>query len=196
MNSLLVGLSVSLFAAIIGFVAAWYWFGRNVRQRQAEQLVTDAKNEASRLADTREIAAAQRAKELQEFVVRFADLEAKFAILSQAVVPISAAFQAILIKELTHFHTPEMDALMPKLGPPSTLSATEETRLATLLVERQQDMGDLITESERDAAKMLLLVAKRASVETVYMTGKPVIFKLVTVTPLAEDREGHPLVNP
>ena len=86
-------------------------------------------------------------------------------------VPISTAFQAILIKELTHFHTPEMDALMAKIGPPNTLTVVEQERLAVLLNERMKDMGPLISDSERDAARILPAIMKRAKIEQNVITG-------------------------
>ena len=96
---------------------------------------------------------------------RLADLEGKLALVNAAVIPISTAFQAILIKELTHFHTPEMDALLVKVGPPNTLTGDEETRLAVLLAERTKDMGPKISDSERDAASILPAVMRRARKE-------------------------------
>ena len=108
------------------------------------------------------------AKMLAEANVKLVDrvgaLEIKLSGLNQAVVPISAAFQAILIKELTHFHTPEMDGLMTKLTP-FTLTDDESERLAELLVERQRNMNDQISDSERDAAQMLPMVIKRVQAD-------------------------------
>ena len=47
---------------------------------------------------------------------RIVELERQVALVGQAIVPISAAFQAILIKELTHIHTPVLDRLLEKVG--------------------------------------------------------------------------------
>lgn len=115
---------------------------------------------------TRE-AAVQKARALAEenkhLTSRVTEVESKLALVNQAVVPISTAFQAILIKELTHFHTPEMDALMVKLGPPNTLTAEEEERLAEMLKERSE--GPDIPDSERNAAAILPTIIKRAKEE-------------------------------
>ena len=92
-------------------------------------------------------------------------LEKQLALVGQAVVPISTAFQAILVKELTHFHTPELDALLAKIGPPSALTPDEFLALATGLEARSHDMNVLISDSERDAALMLPFVMKRAQHE-------------------------------
>lgn len=96
---------------------------------------------------------------------RVFELEKQQALLSQAVVPISLAFQTILVKNLTHFHTPEMDALLAKLGPPFVLTEPEEARLIKLLEERRVDMNGRIDDGERDAAQMLPMVMKRVRSE-------------------------------
>jgi len=96
---------------------------------------------------------------------RITALEQEIAKMNLAVQPLSAAFQAVLIKQLTHIHTPELDALLVKLGPPVTLTAEEEVRLSTLLKERTTDMHDEIDDSEREAAEMLPLVIKRVKAE-------------------------------
>lgn len=91
-------------------------------------------------------------------------LELQIAVLSQQVSPLWTAAQAILVKQLTHYHTPELDALMLKIHP-FTLTATEEARLYILLEARTRDVGSLIDSSERDAATMLPLVMARVRAE-------------------------------
>jgi len=113
---------------------------------------------------------------------RLVELEKQLALVSAAVVPISTAFQAILIKELTHFHTPELDALMRKIGPPSTLTEDEERRMAVLLEAREIDMADEISSSERDAARMLPMVIRRAKAEA---TSSEETVALVVSIPIA-----------
>jgi uncharacterized protein YfkK (UPF0435 family) len=113
---------------------------------------------------------------------KIAELETKLAIVNQAVVPLNAAMQAMLIKELTHYHTPEMDELMRALGPPSTITEDERTRLTVLLEERSRDMGPLISDSERDAATILPIVIKRAQADAELLTGAAAMkLQLVTV---------------
>ncbi len=104
--------------------------------------------------------------EKKALLARVVELERLNSLVTQAVVPISAAFQAILIKELTHFHTPIMDALMVKLGPPNTLTTAEEVELVAALKQREQDMDGLIDDAERDAARMLPMVMKRVKAES------------------------------
>jgi hypothetical protein len=129
------------------------------------------------LEDAKDIAAEHKA-----LIARVAELEAKLTLVNQTVVPINMAMQALLIKELTHYHTPEMDRLMEKLGPPATLTESDELRLALLLEERTRDMGPLITPGERDAAAILPIIVKRARAEAETLTGAEQLrLKLVTV---------------
>jgi hypothetical protein len=136
-------IALLLIGAVVTFLASWFWFAKTgrrangVERRQAEQKLKD----------------------------RVTELESKIALVQQAVVPISTAFQAILIKELTHLHAPELDALMLKLGPPFTLTLEEQERLTVLLTERARDMGDSIPQSEREAAMMLPFIIKRVRAE-------------------------------
>ena len=146
--------------AVFTFFGTWFWTHRKDKADKADKLA-----EANLL-----------------LLSRVSELEGKLALINQAVIPISTAFQAILIKELTHYHTPEMDALMRKVGPPSTLTEAEEERLAQLLLERTTDMGDAISDSERDAAMILPAVMRRARIEASVLTGtKDMGLKLVTV---------------
>lgn len=136
-----VGLVV--FAASLTFMASAFWNRRNRRELE-DKIKKDAEAAVG---------------------ARLTELENKLAILNQAVVPISAAFQAILIKELTHFHTPELDGYLSKVGPPSRLTLVEEERMLLLLDERAKELNGDIPESERDAAVMLPMVMKRAKLE-------------------------------
>jgi hypothetical protein len=141
---------IVLLTAGLGFMAARYWFVKN----QAVALVKAAEDEARRIKDGHD-----------KLVQRVYELEREHAVVKSAVVPITTAFQALLIKELTHFHTPVMDALMVKIGPPNTLTSEEETQLAELLEQRAKDMADEIPDSEREAAHILPIIMRRAKVE-------------------------------
>ena len=146
--------------AVFTFFGTWFWTHRKDKADKADKLA-----EANLL-----------------LLGRVSELEGKLALINQAVIPISTAFQAILIKELTHYHTPEMDALMRKVGPPSILTDVEEERLGQLLLERTTDMEDAISDSERDAAMILPAVMRRARIEASVLTGtKDMGLKLVTV---------------
>jgi hypothetical protein len=113
---------------------------------------------------------------------RVAEIELKLALVNQQMVPIATAMTAMFVKELTHFHTPELDALMVKVGPPNTLTAAEVDRMSVLLEERARDMGPLITASERDAAIMLLPMIRRSQAELKVLKGaEDVKLALMTV---------------
>ena len=90
-------------------------------------------------------------------------LKGQMLILGQAVQPLTAAMAAVLVKSLTHFHHPEVDALLAKVGPPSTLTRAEETALAKAMEARMQD-GD-ITLLERNSARLILLFVERSRLE-------------------------------
>jgi hypothetical protein len=116
--------------------------------------------------------------------VRISDLERRAALMDIQAVPISAAFQALLVQELTHFHEPEMDALMAKLGPPFSLNEEEAGRLDDLLVKREQELLPIpeVSQRERDAALMLRLLMRRiaADVNKTGVNADPLIRVLIT----------------
>lgn len=140
--------------SFLTFAATWFWRQRNKSDAEAARL-REMVEQAKKVADY----------ERRETDRRVAELEQQLSAVKQSVVPISAAFQAILIKELTHYHTPRMDELMERIGPPSTLSPAEEQELFTLLVQRTQDLNGRISDSEREAAEILPAVMRRAKVE-------------------------------
>lgn len=128
------------------FLAAWYWHLKNAAVAE--------KNAA--------IAEALRLKaEHDRLVARVTEIESSNAVLKAAVVPITSAFQALLVKQLTHFHTPLMDSYLEKIG---HLTEKEEGELARLLEERVRDAKDEIPDSESRAARILpdvMVLAKR-----------------------------------
>lgn len=104
-------------------------------------------------------------KEHAALVKRVGDLEMQLASVSSQVVPISAAFQAMIVRDLTHAHTPELDELMSKIGPPSLLDDAQQARMLALLDERMNNLGALVPESEREKARILPFVMKMAQDE-------------------------------
>jgi len=98
---------------------------------------------------------------------RMREMELRIAVMGQQVLPFWTAAQAILTKQLSHYHTPRGDVLLGKLGPPFMLSAEEERELYVLLDERTRDMGTEIDTSEREAAAMLPLIISRVRQELV-----------------------------
>lgn len=120
--------------------------------------------------------------EKKALLARVTELERLNALVTQAVVPISAAFQAILVKKLTHFHTPVMDKLLEKLGPPITLTDDEEKELIEALKQREIDVNGLIDDAERDCARMLPIVMRMVKAETEIPDADKKI-QVVTVAP-------------
>jgi hypothetical protein len=127
--------------------------------------------------------------------LRIVEIEKQIALISASVVPISTAFEAVLIKQLTHLHTPRLDDLMTRIGPPSSLLPAEVDEMADLLRERAIDMGDRICDSERDAAVMLPLVMKRARIEAddpIVIVADGALLQLVSTPNLDNDKDaGH-----
>jgi len=159
-RTLLTAAGLLVFGAILTFLSTWFWWQRKIVAEKADKL----------------------AEENVKVLARLAELESKLALVNQAVVPISNAFQAILIKELTHYHTPELDALLQKIGPPNTLTPEEVERMTKLLEERTGDMGPEITEQEREAAHILPFIVRRAQTEADTLNSADVLkLKLVTV---------------
>ena len=134
---------IAVLLAALGFLGAAYW-----RVSSAREKTTEA--EAARKVSVAE---------------RLQELEAQMRLLGLAVQPITAAMSAVLVKQLTHYHKPELDALLVKVGPPNMLSRDEEMRLAALLDERTRDMAAEITDSERNAAQLLPLIIERSRLE-------------------------------
>ena len=108
---------------------------------------------------------------------RIAVLEKQLALMEQVVTPISVAFQQMLIKQLTHPHTPELDELLSRIKQPG-LNLDEMEQLACLLAERVDDSD--FDESERDAARMLPMVMRRVKHELLSPHRKAVLV-LVTI---------------
>ena len=133
--------------SLFTFFTSWYWRRKNIKDNAVEK----ARDKAER--------------ELIELKIRSDAQDKQIALLSQSVLPLNAAYQAMLVKELTHLHTPVPDELLKKLGPPYAMSSDDERALILELETRANEEGSLITETERDAAKMLPMVIRRAKVE-------------------------------
>ena len=135
-----------LLTAVLTFVMAAFWNQRSKKD-------AEARAKATALAEAE---AHMRG--------RISDLEKQLIALTSVVTPLSAAMQAVFIKELTHFHTPELDDLLTKVQD-GTLEDAEESRLLTLLEERSRDLDGRIPDSERDVATMFPMMMKRVKAE-------------------------------
>ena len=186
-RALLNSIGVVAIGSILSFIAAWFWFTKAARVKKKEQEKQAILDEAKKIASERTAEAARLAAQHQTLIDRVFDLEKQLVAVHQVVQPISTAFQAILIKELTHYHTPVMDELLEKIGPPNRLTPEEEEKLFVLLKERTADLDGRIDEAERDAAVMLPMVMKRAKTEAHELKNAPVDLKIVAVKPAGEE---------
>lgn len=93
------------------------------------------------------------------------ELQRQMAVLQAESIPVQAAFQAMLIAKLTHLHTPRVDELLKKLGPPVMISDEEMAELRAALEERIVAVDARIDKEERIAAKILLDVAMLNRIE-------------------------------
>lgn len=107
----------------------------------------------------------EREKEHAKMKEQIDELDTQLRVLKESVTPISMAFQQILIKELTHFHELRTDELLAKIGPPYMLNDDEEKELLAALEKRIAEAGNLMTDSEIDAARMLPMIIKRVKAE-------------------------------
>lgn len=115
-------------------------------------------------------------------VTEVLDLRAHTVRLGESV-PLNVALQSILRQELTHFHTPTIDRLLAKLGPPFLLTASEEHALLAAMKQREQDMGDQMSDSEREAAQLLPLIMRRIKRDQATPTPNTVVaFQVVSMT--------------
>ena len=159
----------------------WFWKGRAAtieRLEREKKAVTDMADKLAR-----------EHKELEEKVTALTN---QLGLVSQVVTPINQAMQALLIRELTHYHTPELDALLAKLPPEGNLTDAEWLRLAALLKEREQELNGSIPESEREAALILPYIIKRVKAEAADIanaaTEAPQL-KIVAVPPETSDAD-------
>lgn len=162
-----------LLSALISFCSVAYWTRLARRDKANERSLDETRQRVEQARDER-----------QDILARLVKIETSLAIIDQKVMPISTALQTILVKELTHFHTPRMDSLLSRIGPPSQLTNEEEKELTVALLERTKDMGHLISDSERDAAFILPAIMRRAKVECALLDSiiaKAYVLKYVAV---------------
>ena len=117
---------------------------------------------------------------------RLVQLESEMAVLKAQAVPINAAFLAMSIAKLTHLHTPRLDELMKKVGPPSVLTPAEESELAEGLAARMKDMSSEIDDEERIRAEILPSLIKLEKIEALKNTESPTLETMLISQPIAE----------
>jgi len=155
-------------------------------------LRSSAVQKARDLQESTERTAAAIAKSHMELVSEVGALREKLQVVTAQVVPFNTAFQQILIAQLTHSHTPELDALMKKIGPPNTLTKEEEMRMHKLLHDRQHDLNGEISQEEREAALILPYVMRRAREEQAQMNrGEETHLRTVSVVDIKTDTDAE-----
>jgi uncharacterized protein YdcH (DUF465 family) len=179
-QNMLNSIGLLLLATLVGAYMTWYWKVRDARIKRADDLALANERKADVLAIAND-----------KLLTRVAELEKQLGLVGQAVIPLSAAFQAILVRELTHLHTPKLDELLTRIGPPSELSDAEEAEFFRLLKERAEELDDRIPDLERDAATMLPLVMRRVKAEYVALEDehKPTQMQVVAVP--VDDEHGE-----
>jgi len=153
-NPFINSIILAVVAAALSALSTWVFVLRANAKATARQVKEDAAKEAEKIAIGH-----------QKLTDEVNVLKEKLTLVTAQVVPFNTAFQQILIAQLTHAHTPELDALMAKIGPPITLTVEEEKHLYKLLIERQKDLGPEISQEEREAALILPYVMRRARAE-------------------------------
>ena len=164
----------------LSFAAGWFWWKKNQAIAQANVDIAAAKDAARSIAE-----------EHQKVLLRLVELETTAKLSAQQFSPIVTAFQAILVKQLTHPSKDELDQLLVKVGPPHILTPDESARLAVMLKERSHDMGSEITSTERESAEILPIVMKMAIAEQENIAAanlvSPAALKLITVLSVVTD---------
>jgi hypothetical protein len=163
-QSFLNSIGVGILLAAMALMTTWFWRAKDAAVEKARIL----------------------AAEHTAVLARLTELEARERASSQVMTPIVTAFQAILVQKLTHLHKPVLDALLVKVGPPTTLTAAEHKELMSELHDRSVDMDPSIGDEERGAAKMLPLVMPMAIAEQAAMDSLPELasLRLMTITTL------------
>lgn len=96
---------------------------------------------------------------------RITKLEQQLAVLMAEAQPINAYVQAMAIAKLTHFHTPETDELLAKVGANKRLSEPDVQRLATAMKEREVVVDSEVDEEERIWARIFPDIVRLAKIE-------------------------------
>ncbi len=164
---------LATFGAFLVFLTTWFWRGK-----------TEALLKAKTLSEAHEAVLA-----------RLSVVETQLKLTEQMTSPIVTAMQAILVKQLTHAHRPELDALLVKIGPPDILTDQERARLLVLLHDRSWDVDPSVGTEERSAAKILPLLMPMAVAEQKAFAEAGVSANLRLMTIVAVVGAPEPLVD-
>jgi hypothetical protein len=132
LKTFLLSFGTMLAGAVVGFFGTRYW-----RKRDRMQKMIDRRAASSALT-----------------LDKVLELESQLAQLKLTVTPITDAMQQLLIKKLTHFHTPILDALMQR-ALSGIITPEENAKMERLLVEREKELDTEVNEYERICARIL-----------------------------------------
>lgn len=96
---------------------------------------------------------------------RITELEKQMAILTAEAKPINAYVQAMAIQKLTHFHTPQTDELLARVGANEKLSELDVEKLAAALREREVTVDSEVDEEERIWARIFPDIVRLKQIE-------------------------------
>lgn len=182
MDDLFGKLLILVLGGALAFAATWFWkrkdrkvqtedaaenAGIQERKDLAAQLETMRRETALKLEADRREAAARLEVEHKQLVTKFDTLDkmlaerltvidSQMAMLMTQVSPLWAAVQSKIAKDLTHPHAQfqEMDELLRDLEA-MKLSTAGKARLLVLLEERIHSTDPLVTEQEKESARLL-----------------------------------------
>jgi hypothetical protein len=132
-------------------------------------------------------------------VKRLTETETRLAVVTAQMVPLNAAMLQAIVKQMTHIHTPELDALMTRVGPhavPPPLTPDEEVLMYRLVAERRVAVDAEIDEDERDAAAIFPVILKRANAEAIALADLAAqsparTVRLISLTATIENQYGE-----
>lgn len=124
---------------------------------------------------------------------RITELEKNQAVMTEQAKPIAAAFLALSIDKLTHFHTPETDKILAKIEAPFNQTEEEINELAVAMQERMEDVSGEIDEAEKIHAKILPDLIRLAKLEQHEDTSK--VELMLVKKPVTEQTKSEDVVN-
>lgn len=199
LNRFIANYGTVLLTAIIVFIATWFWRSRDRRIIKRDKK-KDRKGVASReenlelahtvealrdkTAESVEEVRIQRSQvlevghdalvqEIKELRLELQKIKEEQIVINTKMLPMWAAVQARLIKDLTHPHPQfkSMDKLLQKLGN-LEITESERIKLDMLLDERMVSDDPEISSDEKDSASIMKAVMRKVLQETILFDDK------------------------
>lgn len=157
------GVVVSLFAGTFAFVYSRIGQSRNTKSEAERRILERAKEDVE--------------KEKEKVV----ELQREVAIMKAAAIPITAAFQAMLVSGLRHHHAPALDEVLDKMTAGERLTPKDLKIREEGLAKRQNDPN--ADEAERIKAKILPDIERLAELEKEEGLTDPIIETVLVSKP-------------